>query len=256
MTYGTFLKADPMRCIHIPKENHVRPKMHISLSFSAEEVALVAMKIPKCNCRLLLLASSPDCCSCDISLFLWPVTLHPPGLCRLTPTHFRNSRLLIVTFEAHYGVPLVAMGRTVGRFRLRKHNNVPRRFAVLPIAMVRGNRGARTGHRAGATEVCMTELINQTAWASRLLLTAENQGDTAGSGTGRDGPLRVICCHVTSIINSLRHAASHRMWACACRFTGGNISIYLPVWFLFASSLPRFSVGADLWRTNPEWNLL
>lgn len=39
-------------------------------------------------------------------------------------------------------------------------------FAVMLIVIVRDCRRAQTGHCAGTAKVCLTELINQTAWAS------------------------------------------------------------------------------------------
>lgn len=39
-------------------------------------------------------------------------------------------------------------------------------FAVTLIVIVRDCRRARTGRCAGTAKVCLTELINQTAWAS------------------------------------------------------------------------------------------
>lgn len=60
-------------------------------------------------------------------------------------------------------------------------------FAVTLIVIVRDCRRARTGHCAGTAKVCLTELINQTAWAFRLILTVETKTTQPGQGWGGTG---------------------------------------------------------------------
>lgn len=53
----------------------------------------------------------------------------------------------------------------VGRSSSRNDDEMLCDFAVMLIVIVRDSRKAQTGHCAGTAKVCLTELINQIAWA-------------------------------------------------------------------------------------------